>query len=395
MRSKIPVLIIAVGVCGLFVLRSDGLTARPKRPDKVRPPAAELPNEVPAELPPDMEPERGKPQRYERLLIAYLANIDRLRRERQETSIRAYQKRLRYQEAEALDLVGRGDALLADLQREAAKRRNKKIDFEGECYENHGGIVVPTSDISAGVFRTLYRADAVVPEHLIGTLCRRGPFFSADWLSLIKKIGDDAGKDSPLWRTCIKLLYRAGVSRETYRPMLRRMAEQDHDVSALEALFFDIDPEDGTLKKVVTYENLAIMKALAQPGQPPGIRIACAHYATKLHDYTLAESVCLDVFNQPYQGLVQRVSRHLPEDMPLHVARRAAMLLMFYGIRNERAFEAIYARSRIHITELAEHRGGDDTGWISFDSYVMGEVEIRDADSYVSIIKKLSGNSPK
>lgn len=344
---------------------------------------------------PAIQDEAQLPERYESLLVKYLVNIDRLRREQRETAIREYQERLRLLQTQAEQLQEREAQVLADLLKEA-QTRHGKIDFEGECYENRMGILIPTSNASAKIFAQLYRSNVLNAENMMQLVSKDSQILSAEWIELIKKIADNANNDEekhPLRDTCVKTLYRAGVSCEMYRPMLRRMAEQNHDVSAVEALFFRVNPETGELEKVVTYDNLTLMKALAQPDQPPEIRAACAHYATRLHDYQLAMDVCFSLLEQPYQGIVQRVHKAVPEDIALFRARRAAMHVMFCGIRNEKCFETIYARSRISIAEAAEHVAGDDDGWVSFKSYILGEWEIEAAQSLVSTVREQNGGT--
>lgn len=336
---------------------------------------------------PPVQDEVELPDRYESLLVKYLANIDRIRHEQQETAVRRYQKGLRRLPERAKRLEEREAEILSELFKEAKTRSSGMIDFEGHCYETSMGIVIPTSNTSARILTTLYRSKVLNAEYMMQRLHGKAQILSEEWLDLIKEIVANTEVKQSLRDTCIKTLYRAGVSREMYRAVLRKMAEQNHDVSALEALFFRVDPESGELTKVVTYDNLTLMKALSQPDQPPQIQVACAHYAAKIHDYALAESVCIRLLEQPYQGHVQRVSGGVPADRPLFAARRAAMRLMFYGIRNEKCFETVHARSRIHITEAEQHRP-DEGGWASFRSYVLGDMEVEEANSYISIIKK-------
>ena len=364
--------------------------ARRKKRDKPKS-GTVLPQEELQTVPPMQaasEQERRVQSRYERLLIKYLANIDRLRRERRESAIREYQERLRRFQTQAEQLQKRKDQVLADLRKEAQTRPRKKIDFEGECYENKGGILVPVSDASARIFARLYRSNVLEVENMMQAVSWHAQILSGGWLDLIEEVRKDAEEDSALWRACVRTLYRAGVSRETYGPILRRLALEHDGVAALEALLFDIDTDSGELKKVVTKENLELLDSLSDEERPPGIRVTCAHYALELRDYRLAHRICTDLLGRRYKGEGTSSRRTLPEDFPLARARHAAMVLMFSGFRNRAGFKAVYDHSQIETTELIQHQGdiGGSTGWVSFTSYIAGYMEVQKARSLIATL---------
>lgn len=339
----------------------------------------------------DLQKEQLPASKYDQLLVKYLRNIDRVRRERHQASIREYQARMRRFQEASEQLKDKESELFDSLRKEAEMRRGKKLNFEGECYENRNGVLVPVSEVSGRAFRKLYQLDAVEPV-IMQRLCKDAQVLSAEWIELVKQIAAGAKEGSVLWRQCIRTLRRAGVSRKSYGRLLRKMADKDNDVQALEEVFFDVNLQTGQLQKVVTHENIVLLKKLAAKDRPPGIRVTCAHFAAKIRDYDLAQSVCLDLLSRPYKGLEQRVSGGLPEDRPLAYARRRAMVLMFWELRNEKSFKTIYDRSRISNSEMREHVGDLDgkTGWVSFTSYLLAEMEVSHARSLVATVDKFS-----
>lgn len=327
--------------------------------------------------------------RYDALLIAYLRRIERIEQEQSAARTRQYQQRLDRFRSESEGLRKTRDDVLAALQREIGLRPAKKIDFDGECYENRSGVVVPVSDDSARVFATIYDMNALAVPNLLSKLGENAHTLGNEWRAFVLRLSQDAEKGSPLWRQCVLILYAAGVTRDMYRPALVKMASIDDDLRALETLFFDVDMKTGELVPVITLENLTLMKELSATERAPGIRVCCAHYAVRLNDHSLAETVCSDLLNKLYKGQERRVRAHLMEDMPLVRARHAALCLLFYGLRNEAGFGIVYERSQIRSLPVsstgASPKGGDN---IPFDSYVCAEMEQKYARSLIGEIER-------
>lgn len=235
--------------------------------------------------------ERSSQSEYDRLLIQYLASIDdtvEIRRGNRVSDYKALLKRWRKADE---DIAQRESEILNKL---VAKARGDEIIFgsEGPCEESH--LVIPTSAASARLFRALHAKKAVEGLVLVSLLGSHPQVLHQEWIPFLEGVATAAQKDSRLHKCAVKTLYRAGVSREKYRPDLLRMIRRDSHTPALDVLFFDIDEETGEASKVVTHGNLSLLKELGRRESPPEIRVTCAHYATEIRDYDLAQSICVD-----------------------------------------------------------------------------------------------------
>ena len=329
------------------------------------------------------KPDNSEPQsEYKPLLAKYKANIEKLRHEAKESRTRFYQKEVERMHQAALEISGKESQVLDKLRAERQRRHGRKLDFNGEVYEST--VVIPSSDVSARVFAKLLEEDGVDTCQLLVTLNMRPCILSQEWISLLKKVVGKAQPYSPTWQLGIKTLYKSGESRSKYRPLLKRIVTEDGDFVALHMLLFDTDKKTGSPIPVQTRENRVLVKALLNRNSPPDIRFTCAEYAAATGDPGLAEDICIELLSRRYKGLDNPDAPSPPEDSLLCRARVAALRLMFYELRTERAFKFIYDRSRIAWTET-EHPETIKGYKFIFSGY--GELEVGCAEALIGGVK--------
>ena len=398
MASKSATAIVAACVCALSIVAS--CPNAQAEGEETEDDAGFPPGEQVSSLP------------YEQLLVKYLAHIDQMARPRERREIEFWRETLERFVKIDQRLRGTESQVLEKLRAEHKRRGRKLFDCEGAMYEC--SVVVPTSATSARIFAALHKEDAVDACSLVGLLSAAAPHLCREWIELVESMVARAEVGSRLWRSGTYALYRAGASRDKHRSALVRMVTDDSDVRALEALFFDVEKQTGRSLRVVTQENLLLLRKLVEGQSHPEVRLTCASYAAAIRDYDLAQAICIDLLSRPYKGWQNTNARPPEEDYPLARARQRAMFLMFYRLRNERMFRLIYDRSRVVHREQAklarlmidqqaeklrgrkptrtdEVRATSDSAWLRFDSFRLGRMEVDFAQSLISEVERCEG----
>ncbi len=293
--------------------------------------------------------ERLKPDQkeYDRLLVAYLASIENVRKLQDQAATDEYKKGLAEEQRRVQDLAKNKASVLKGLRAECGKGKGRKLDFRPDRYEAKNPFIFGTSGESAGIVRTLHAGKLFADFRDVLSILNAAssPNLCREWVTLIEGVLAQSKRDSDVWRKCMMILFTKGNLRQRYHSIVRRWAMEGQNTWPLSALFFRVDARTGRLTPIVTLENLAMAKEFSKAKYKPGIRVTCAHYGVRVHDYDTGQHVCEDLLDQKYKGNPDTSPPE--EDRYLTYARDAGMVLMFYGIRNERAFRVVYNRARI------------------------------------------------
>lgn len=338
---------------------------------------------------------------YNHLLVAYLASIENVRELQEQAAIDEYQKGLTEEQRRVQDLTRNKAAALKELRAECRKGKGRKLDFRPDRYEAKNPFIFCTSPESAGIVQTLHAGKLFADmRDVLGILnAGRSPNLCKEWVTLIEGVLAQSKRDSDVWRKCMMMLFTKGNLRQRYHSTVRRWAMKGQNTWPLSGLFFRVDARTGRSMPIVTLENLAMAKEFSKAKYKPEIRVTCARFAVRVHDYDTGQYVCEDILDQKYKGNPD--TRPPEEDNYLSYARDAAMVLMFYGIRNERAFRVVYNRARIVTHEpipRSPHlgdRGGDEEQpktlkfvEENFGAYVLGRMEVRQAESLIDRVRE-------
>ena len=411
MKMKIDTCVVLAAA--LLLWAAAGVTPCPAQPTKPKAGEPKGPmsqdarkaNDGPAGLPGPAVAvsERLKPDRkeYDRLLVAYLASIENVRKLQDQAATDEYKKGLAQERARVQDLARNKAAVLKGLRAECAKGKGRKLDFEGECYEVKNPFIFAASGESAAIVRTLHAGKlfADIRDVLYILNAGRSANLCKEWVTLIEGVLAQSKRDSDVWRKCMMILFTKGNLRQRYHSIVRRWAMEGQNTWPLSALFFRVDARTGRLTPIVTLENLAMAKEFSKAKYKPGIRVLCARFAVRVHDYDTGQYVCEDLLDQKYKGNTDAGPPE--EDNYLSYARHAAMVLMFYGIRNERAFRVVYNRARIvthepippsgHLADRGGHEEQPKTLKFvqeKFGAYVLGRMEVRQARSLIDRVRQ-------
>lgn len=346
------------------------------------------PNRVYRPSPP--KPSHPQPTRYERLLPRYLKYASVVAEERVKDNTRFYRQGLRYRRQREAKIRWRESQILRELRERAAKRQDGKLSFEGECPENMALVV--TSDASARIFRALVKENHADPWVIVSGFPRRAMLLSDEWIKLVQELADKADKDSGLYRDTAITLYRAGVHREKYRPVLEKWSEEGDPV-ALNALFFNLDAETGQPVVVDNPKNRVLLKRFSGPRYPPDIRAECAYYAAETGDLKLAEALCTEIIATRYEGLGkpgEPNAERSPADERLFrgkhnvgIAGPGAMDILFYKVRTERAFKTIFELAEVYDNANRIGRSEIPSQWKGFEDFYPAEFDLEHASSLV------------
>lgn len=342
--------------------------------------------------------------KYSSLLVTYLKSIEGMERALLAEREKGYQELLVAEQTRIAALAKDEAGVLRGLQEEKAKRKSKKLDFEGEVYENSNSFIFGSSPASAriaktlldeGAFRDVGDVIAKLQLNVASDLCK-------EWVSILKEVRRDSKKDGDLSRLIERLLYRNG--QIAYKDALIDQIENKGNAAALEAILFVRNLKTGVPEPIINADNLGLVKQYADTKYSPGVRATCAHYALTVRDYSLSLRVSKELLAQEYVGM-KNVDAWPPpkEDSELGRAREAIMLLLFYGHKNEEAFRLVYDRATIEDRErtrvspiearprvkgsfprAARTPPGDK--WVMFTSYVHGQSEVSAAMTLISAI---------
>ena len=356
-----------------------------------------------------------QPTEYQRLLIAYLTNIERIEKDIVHKRTQRYRKVVA-SEKTGLDYLAKHKLqVLKGLQEERKKRRNQRLDFMGECYENMNPFVIGISPESADIAKALYEDGAFAPITLgdiVNILKRQdcSPGLCRNWSVFLKALLAKSEKDSELWRKLVKILYGKGNLRSEYHADVYRLAKQFGDVEALELMLFQKDALSGQPKARLTLQGLSLMKEFsARHKKYPRQGVTCALYAFRVRDYGRAHRLCEDILRREYLGTRDAKVRKKgppPEDYDLSAAKVLSMHLLFYGLKNDQGLRAIYDRASIRKEELRRpvpievmprvpgappYKTPPPSErvkpWVSYTAYSLGSSEIDYAAGYIGQVR--------
>lgn len=300
----------------------------------------------PASMPTTTRPATTQPgSQYERLLVLYLANIEEIVKTRQDEREADFKETLLSLHERAAYLEKNGESIIAQLRAGAKKNPGGKLDPPDPAAVTIWPYVLAESSVSARLISKLYDECLLNSMFSAFSSIERQPVLCQEWVNLIEKAIQQNAKDPSLVDRLAILLYTKGVSREQYRDRLRTMAMKKNDLKALCTLLFEENGKTGRINPIVSKDNLDLMRQLIIEDRPPQIRIACAHYATRVYEYHLAEETCWQVFSKEYHEVLHPsgiTKEQEEQDSQLYHARDEALVLMFYGIRSERMFKRIY-----------------------------------------------------
>ena len=97
-----------------------------------------------------------RPTEYQRLLIGYLTNIERIEKEIVHQRTQMHPKVVAWEKTRSDYLAKHKLQVLKGLQEERKKRGNQRLHFMGECYERKNPFVLGISPESADIAKTLY-----------------------------------------------------------------------------------------------------------------------------------------------------------------------------------------------------------------------------------------------
>lgn len=358
--------------------------------------------------------------KYSALLVKYLKSIEGMERALLAEREKEYQESLAAEQAGIVALAKDEANILRGLQEEKTKRKSKKLDFEGEVYENSKPFIFGSSPASARIVKALIAEEAFrdVGDVIAQLQANATSDLCKEWIAILEEAYRNSKKDSDLSRLIERLLYRSGQT--AYRDALINQIENNGNAAALEAFLFARDPKTGIPEPIINTDTLHLMKCYADKKYSPGVRATCAHYALEVRDYALSAAICRDLLAETYLGIkTRKVTEDVPmQDIWLGHARRAAMLLMFYGHKNEEAFLLIYNRAHVEEQERSKRtpsaylplapgqrpasvpatiRGQDQDEelWVSFTSYPPGKHEVDTARSLISTLKEQGDDHEK
>ncbi|MFA4944202.1 MAG: hypothetical protein WC789_05820 [Lentisphaeria bacterium] len=291
--------------------------------------------------------------------MAYLCGIKQIVKKNQDNADAEYQAAKASFEKRAEEL-NKADmaALLTKLRTGANANPGNRLDPDEPAETTIYPYILGSSPASARLVQQLYQDGLIKEWPRSLSLLWTQPGICHEWLTLIEAAATASPNDKKLAEFAEKLLYSNGFKQDRYRPLLLKRAVEMHDVRSLELLFFSRNAITGRLQANVTIENLALARQLSGKGQPLNIRLACAHFATEVYNYSLAEEICLSILRQDYRCVLQGPNNKLSKeddeaDSALLHARQAALTLGFYGIRSEPIFQEVFRLATLNSPDAS------------------------------------------
>lgn len=338
--------------------------------------------------------EQTKPSDYHLLLEKYKKHIDEIAEKRDKDSAQLYRDS---QQAERSEQDTRAKAFKVEAESERlGKLRNLSKNLHGRkllAVQPSPYLVEsvePTSDSSARIFGQLLKEDMVEPSVLMSMLHRHVDSLSRGWIDNAKYVAETSKPDSEDQRWGARVLYKAGIEKSKWRPVLERAAQQKDDSMALQDLFFETDKKTGLRRPIRSDENSALMNNLLKASSSFDIKVTCADYAADIGNIALAEDLCCKILTTQYKALSRPPSNeHYPgeeEDYALGRSKTVAMLVLFYKVKSEKGFRQIYDLSRLPQTEQ-ENKDKMPEGWITCTAYAICRLDIDLARSFIQGVR--------
>jgi hypothetical protein len=360
--KRIGILLLLVVVCGAVALR----VWRIAQPAKVTTKSADLPLIV---IPPP-QPETPK---YRKALRVYLAKIDSIKRakkEQRDEVIKGSRPRHRQRDKRIADTEA---ARLQRLEKEAAENHGK-VGLEEECEGMKAYSA--TSSASARIFLQLVKEGNVDEPALVSMLGSETYHMDKAWIPVLQHIADSAKEDSALQRSCIRDLYKLGVSKDKYRRVIEQWA--DGPVTFL----FEYDKDTGDPIPVRSSENLSLMRSLSDKHSSPRTRAACALYAALIGERAFAQQICTEILWTPYK-LRGAESNDDPDDSRLYFAKLSVLDTLFFEVGGKEAFRQVYERANLRST-ISRYRESLPEGLKYYSIYPRGDLEVGHAQGLIS-----------
>ncbi len=340
------------------------------------------------------------PSGYELLVVKYLNNIRQFTQQKQEEKVKNYKSETLLLQKQSADLDSREAQLLADLRAQSQNRTNGKLDFREGSLERT--LLSPLSPSAARMINSLY-AEGRIETAPLYALFEKAELLVPEWASVFNNILSSAKSDDRERNIATKILYKMKVEREKYRPHLVKLA-LDGDADAIEELFFDVDPQNGLGKTIVSFENQRLLSSVTdrkfQSAKCYAVRLIAAKYALSQRNYNLSIQFCEEILSIPYVGMGKPATETYMEDFPVLDAKDRALGFLFYEVGNARSLQLVYDRSRIVEDQMAKHdavldNGFDDlvnpkTPWLRYDSYAIARLEIQNAQAMIAAAKDWS-----
>lgn len=322
---------------------------------------------------------------YQVLLTKYLANADSFEKQHRESAQHSWNVRVAsLNQSASTDLDA--SKTLEQLRAASLHRPGKKLTFDGDVEEN--AVFVPSSDVSAKVFRQLYDEKLCDSSDIVRKLSHFPKQVSKEWIPLLQDIADHSQPDTSVWRSSRWVLYTMGISRKQYRSDIEKFLSDFPSPSFLQALLFETDKDTGEANPVQCQENSVLVKRiLDDPTSSPELLEVCAEYAADTGNMAQAEGICVDLLSRQYIASDKEEKGANHPDGQLCRARTFAMHLMFYIIKTPQCFKAIYDLSRANVIDPVppEKRGSN---WRALWTRPEGQMDISLAQSFIEKISE-------
>ncbi len=323
---------------------------------------------------------------YSFLSNKYSENIAHILNMHNQSNIKCYREQLEQFGTISKEIEGKDQPIIENI-RSACRSKGKKLNGMSEMLFVRETFA-PNSSTSAEIFGRLNKENSIDDRVVVSNAYSYAELLTNEWKNLICHI---AGKYSNfndrdgIGRLAVLTLYKAGVDKNKYRPLLEAWASNDCDKKALVTLFFDKDKQTGESVPVKVSANITLMNKLVDPKYPPEIRSTCANYAAEIGKIRQAESICLELLDIKYKGF-DNLNGIVPEDdSSLARARGEALYLLFYKVKTEIAFKKIYDLSRLPWTQFSRKLEDEPRlDCVRYDAYVLGRMEINTARGFIS-----------
>lgn len=332
----------------------------------------------PTERPTPQQPMPGMDLADTARLLLYLERGRELGKRIREQDARVYLGQVQSwrEQAARQDVDGGAERITESLQDSA-------LTFDGEVPENQ--IVNPMSREVALAFRELHRRRHFDLAPLIGLLAAGAEHLAEPWLPLVTDTLDGAEPQSGLWWVSAQILRRRGAAPPGLGAAMLACFRARHEGWMAEDLLFRRNTTTGSQEPVLDVPTLTWYTELVAEDPMrlgPEVAVACAAYAVAISDIATAQHLCLEVLYTPYQHLVD-LSAPIPQsDESLLRAKQRALPLLFYGVCNRTAFEAVLDLARRPERELAEHLN-DPAPFVSLAFTPLGRLDIELAKSLI------------
>jgi hypothetical protein len=312
---------------------------------------------------------------YEIQLCKYLRTIDKIAKARDADQEAQKAERRQFILSQIKKIEENETEIIQKIEEEIAKRPHKEMfRYESDYEYTLGNLFHGSSDASYRLTRHFVdrgklKNKEIIIKHLTMSSI---PKLTPEWSELFEEALNEQPENA-FWRNIgTTFIYSYGASPEKFQPAILELLDRKY-APALAALLLDYRDDPDEPDAIVNPFTHALYKKYTSPDIYCDLRLVAAYYAWRIHDYETALQTYLSISQQDYIGIPSdsgHVIREPDADIDLWHAKETAQDMLFYTIKGEKSFNAIWKNAHQLSPESDTPANGKIINKDRYDYYI-------------------------